>query len=135
MLEPTPLAVTDLGPRRARCFTRCAERTEATNLLVLRMNDEVRCVLCADNGDAAGHAFGFPAAARRPHRCRRWPLRGQASLTSAAKTNNSAKCSRNRRMTLADAAKTKAEGRFRYFRHSGDTAAGAGTSPPTSFGV
>jgi len=48
MLEPTPFVVTDLGPRRLRCFTRCAERSEATNLLIFRMDDEVGRGLRAD---------------------------------------------------------------------------------------
>ncbi len=57
MLEPTSLVFTDFRPSSTRFFARGVERTEAANLLIFRLNDEVRRVLRADNGNAAGHAF------------------------------------------------------------------------------
>ena len=56
MLKPTPFFVADLSARRVCGFKRRAERTEATNLLILRMDDKVGRVLCADNRNPSGHS-------------------------------------------------------------------------------
>jgi hypothetical protein len=64
MLERAPFVVTDRAPRRAGSFKSRTERTEATDLLILRMDDEVGRTLRADDGDAAAHGLGFPLAQR-----------------------------------------------------------------------
>jgi hypothetical protein len=46
--------------RRFKCG---AERTEATDLLIFRMDDKVGRVLRTDNRDRASHAMAFPPAA------------------------------------------------------------------------
>ncbi|SRR5208337_4232848 len=74
-LERAPLVVPNHSPRRFRRFKRSAQRTEATNLLVFRMDDEVGRILRGHNGDA-GHTLGFLGLLARKMCRRRGPTSG-----------------------------------------------------------
>jgi len=58
-LERAPLVVPNHSPGRLRRFKRSVQRTEAPNLLIFRMDDEVGRILRGHNGDTVGHTSGF----------------------------------------------------------------------------